>query len=364
MIEKKKFWQYRRVFITGHTGFKGSWLCMILKKLGASIEGYSLVPKKKSIFKIANIEKDINRNHYYDIRDFKVLKKKILNFKPDVIFHLAAQPLVIESYLNPFKTFDVNAIGTLNLMEIVRKLNYNGVLINVTTDKVYKIIKNKKKFSEEDEIGVTDPYGSSKVCSEIIAKSYFKSFLMNKNYFKVFTVRSGNVIGGGDFSKNRIIPDFFLLQNSKKKNFFVRNPNYTRPWQFVLEPLIGYILLAEKMFLNKIKYCEKNFAWNFGPELKDSVSVYQLCKTLAKNSNKKIKITRNTRINKKFKETQFLYLNSNKAKKLLGWKNQYNLKTALFKIVEWYEASNKFKKIICQTQIDEYLQNYKIKNAR
>ena len=250
---------------------------MILNQLGCSIAGYSLPPEKNSLFEIVDLKKKIKKNYYSDIRNFKILKKKIELFKPDIIFHLAAQPLVIESYLRPFETFAINSLGSLNLMEIVKNLKYKGALIVITTDKVYKIKKNNKnKLNEDDELGVTDPYGSSKVCSEIITSSYSKSFLSTGNYFKVAIARSGNVIGGGDFSKNRIIPDFYIAQKLRKK-MIIRNSDHVRPWQFVLEPLIGYINLAEKIYLTKTNY-KKDLAWNFGPSYADCVKVSKLFK--------------------------------------------------------------------------------------
>jgi len=354
MIKKISFWKGKKVFITGHTGFKGSWLCMILNQLGSTIVGYSLPPEKNSLFEIVDLKNKIKKNYYFDIRDFKILKKKIELFKPDIIFHLAAQSLVIDSYLRPFDTFKINSLGSLNLMEVVKNLKYKGALIVVTTDKVYKIKKkNKNKLHENDELGVTDPYGSSKVCSEIITSSYYKSFLSTVNYFKVAIARSGNVIGGGDFSKNRIIPDFFLAQKLKKK-MIIRNPDHVRPWQFVLEPLIGYINLAKKIYLNKINI-KKELAWNFGPSYKDCVKVSKLIKILLNKSQNKPKILIQKKKLPTFSETKFLILDSSKSKKVLEWNNIYNVNDTINKIVEWYESPIYEKSNICNQQIFEYL---------
>jgi CDP-glucose 4,6-dehydratase len=360
MINNKSFWKGKKVFITGHTGFKGSWLCLILNQLGSVVAGYSLPPKKNSLFHIINLKNKIKNNYYSDIRNFKILKKEIDLFKPDIIFHLAAQSLVIDSYFKPFETFEINALGNLNIMEAVKNLNYKGALIVVTTDKVYKIKKNnKKKLNENDELGVTDPYGSSKVCSEIITSSYINSFLSSKNYFKAAIARSGNVIGGGDFSKYRIIPDFYTAYKLKKK-LIIRNPEYVRPWQFVLEPLIGYINLAEKVYLNKIK-CSDKLAWNFGPSRNDCISVKELIKILLIKSQNRPEIF-TTKKKSGFSETKYLFLSNNKSKKFLGWRNIYNVNSTLDKIVEWYEAPKNKKIKICNDQIFEYLT--KIKNNK
>jgi CDP-glucose 4,6-dehydratase len=360
MIKQTNFWKGKKVFITGHTGFKGSWLCMILNQLGCSIAGYSLPPEKNSLFEIVNLKKKINKNYYFDIRNFKILKKKIELFKPDIIFHLAAQALVIDSYLKPRETFEINALGSLNIMEVVKNLNYKGVLIVVTTDKVYKIKKNNiNKLSENDEIGVTDPYGSSKVCSEIITSSYNNSFLSFKNYFKVGVARSGNVIGGGDFSPNRIIPDFFAARELKNK-LIIRNPDHIRPWQFVLEPLVGYINLAEKIYQNKINQKE-GLAWNFGPRYNDCIKVRQLIKILLNKSKDKPKILIQRKKKSIFSETKFLILDNKKSKKLLRWNNIYKVSDTIDKIIEWYDAPIEKKVKICNKQVKEYLVkiNYK-----
>ena len=351
MSNLEKFWKGKKVFITGHTGFKGSWLLLTLQELGAVIAGYSLPPAKGGIFEILKLQKKIENNYYRNILDYKFLNNSIRKFKPDIIFHLAAQPLVLESYKNPFYNFEVNSMGTLNLLEIIRNLNYKGSAIIVTTDKVYKSKKKFVNFKETDEIGVTDPYGSSKVLSEIIAQSYAKSFLNNGVKFNISVARSGNVIGGGDFSKDRIIPDFYKSLKLKKK-LKIRNPSHVRPWQHVLEPIYGYLLLAQFFYSGKNN---KEVCWNFGPKQKDSISVLKLIKKLNKISKKKVNIFLAKNTNLKSKETKTLTLNSNKAKKYLKWKQKMNIDKALSNIVSWHETNNSNKLKVTIAQIKEYL---------
>ncbi|MDB9815539.1 CDP-glucose 4,6-dehydratase, partial [Candidatus Pelagibacter sp.] len=320
MKNKKNFWKKKKVFITGHTGFKGSWLLLTLHELGSTIAGYSLPPVKDGIFNNLNLKKKLKFNYYHNILNKKILEKSILKFKPDIIFHLAAQPLVIESYINPYNNFNTNTLGTLNLLETIRKLNYQGTAIIITTDKVYNTKKTKTSFKEEDEIGVSDPYGSSKVASEIITQSYAKSFL-NKDKFNLLIARSGNVIGGGDFSANRIIPDYYKSVNGSKK-LQIRNPDHIRPWQHVMEPINGYILLAQKYYKKNIS---NGVCWNFGPQLKDSINVKKLINILNNISTTKVKIFFNNKKKSKLSETEKLMLNSNKSKKILKWQQKFNI---------------------------------------
>ena len=212
----KKFWKGKRVFVTGHTGFKGSWMCILLNLLETQIIGYSLKPEKKSLFLLANIKNILKKNIYADILNIKKLNKEIKLSKTDIIIHLAAQPLVGYSYVNPFDTFNTNVMGTLNILDCIKKFRSIKSSVIITTDKVYKI-KRYKSYIEEDELGGHDPYSSSKVCSEIVVNSYIKSFCnKNTNLKYVSTARSGNVIGGGDYSKNRLIPDIFRAIENKK----------------------------------------------------------------------------------------------------------------------------------------------------
>ena len=272
----KKFWSKKRVLITGHTGFKGSWLSIILTYLNSTVDGYSLKPKKNSLFNKSMILQKLNSNTYANINDSTRLKKKIRDCKPEIIFHLAAQPLVIESYKDPLKTLNTNIIGTANLLESIRNIKSIKSVVIITTDKVYKIKKNNRLYKELDQLGGFDPYSASKVGAEIVVESYIKSFFENSNLRnRISTARAGNVIGGGDFSENRLIPDIVSAINNKKK-LKVRNPNHIRPWQHVLDPLMGYLILAEKQYTNKMDNNEHT--WNFGPKKNNFKKVIDIVK--------------------------------------------------------------------------------------
>lgn len=348
----KKFWKNKKVFITGHTGFKGAWLCIFLNLLGAKIYGYSLPPKKKSLFNQANCKKFLKKNIYANIQNYKFLKNKILKVKPEIIFHLAAQPLVSKSFEDPLETFNTNIIGTTNILNLIKYQRSVKSVVIITTDKVYKIKKNYKSYDENDALGGSDPYSSSKVCTEIIMNSYNQTFYKN-NFLKnrISTARSGNVIGGGDYSENRLIPDIIEAIN-KNKNLVVRNPNNIRPWQHVIEPLLGYMKLAELQFKNK-KINNKSAAWNFGPDKSSFVKVIEIVNYIKTNISLKTKIHRK----QTFFETRILKLNSNKAKKYLKWYPVLNLKESIKNVMDWNKLYKKTKnaKQICENQIINYL---------
>ena len=345
----KKFWKGKRVFVTGHTGFKGSWMCILLNLLETQIIGYSLKPEKKSLFLLANIKDILKKNIYADILNIKKLNKEIKLSKPDIIIHLAAQSLVGYSYVNPFDTFNTNVMGTLNILDCIKKFRSIKSSVIVTTDKVYKI-KGQKSYIEEDELGGYDPYSSSKVCSEIVANSYIKSFCnKNTNLKYVSTARSGNVIGGGDYAKNRLIPDIFRAIENKKK-LIIRNPNSIRPWQHVIEPSVGYLLLAQKNYQKKINALSSS--WNFGPNFKNFKSVMYIVNKIEKYYKFKFSIIKK----KAFHETQTLKLNSEKSHKYLNWKPIWNLNDVLNKTIEWdmLNTHGINAKEICENQILSY----------
>ena len=263
LVSLKKFWSKKKVFITGHTGFKGTWLCIILKYLNSNIHGYSLRPEKHSLFNDTKLKSKLSSNTYGNINNIIKLKARIKSLKPEIIIHMAAQPLVIESYKKPLETFNTNIIGTLNLLEAIRNVNSVKSVVIITTDKVYKINKKDIPFKELDPLGGFDPYSSSKVGAELIVNCYIKSFFENsKLNNRISTARAGNVIGGGDYSKYRLLPDIISAINNKNK-IKIRNPQNIRPWQHVLDPLMGYLILAKKQYIDKID--NKDHAWNFGP---------------------------------------------------------------------------------------------------
>ncbi len=346
----KRFWKNKKVLITGHTGFKGSWLSIMLNMLGANVYGYSLKPHKKSLFNQANCKSFLKKNIYADINNEKYFKKTISSLKPQILFHLAAQPLVSESFLKPVQTLQTNIMGTVNILDSIKKSNSIRSAVIITTDKVYKIKKNNNSYSEIDELGGKDPYSSSKVCAELVTNSFIESYFKNTKIKKnVATARSGNVIGGGDYAKNRLFPDIINSINSNK-TLLIRKPKNIRPWQHVIEPLMGYLMLAEIQYKKKIN--QEPF-WNFGPNQNSFVSVNEIVKIV--NNIKKLNTKR--KINQNFFETKILKLNSNKAKKYLKWKSRWSLRKSINSVIEWNYQFNKYKnaKKICELQIENYL---------
>ena len=347
----KKFWSKKRVFITGHTGFKGSWLSIILTYLNSKVDGYSLKPEKNSLFNKSMISRKLKSNTYADINNLIKLKKKIKACRPEIIFHLAAQPLVIESYKEPLKTLNTNIIGTANLLDSVRNIKSIKSVVIITTDKVYKIKKDNKLYKELDQLGGFDPYSASKVGAEIIVESYIKSFFKDsglKN--RISTARAGNVIGGGDISKNRLVPDIINAINRKEK-INIRNPNYIRPWQHVLDPLMGYLNLAKKQYENKIN--NDVHSWNFGPNKGNFKKVIDIVKYIKKLQNFEYSLVKT----KSFKETNILKLNSLKAQKKLKWISKWNLTESLNKTIEWNRLVNKgiSPRELCEKQFLMYI---------
>lgn len=349
----KLFWKNKKVFITGHTGFKGTWLSIILNFLGARIHGYSLKPLKKSLFNQTKIKKNLSSNTYGDVNNHNLLKKKLKKIKPSIVFHLAAQPLVIDSFKDPKKTFETNITGTINLLESIREVPSIKSVVIITTDKVYKIKKENISYAELDSLGGNDPYSASKASTEIIVNSYVKSFFSNKRSKAVIsTARSGNVIGGGDYSKNRLIPDILTSVNNKKK-LIIRNPQSIRPWQHILEPLLGYLLLAEKQF--KKKFFDRENCINFGPHKRNFKKVIEIVRFMKKIYNFNFIIKKD----QKYKETKILKLNSSKAKKKLNWVSKLNLTNSLLLVKEWNKcvSRNISAKEVCEKQFLMYINN-------
>ncbi|MDI6733181.1 MAG: CDP-glucose 4,6-dehydratase, partial [Planctomycetota bacterium] len=256
-MERLNIYRNKKVMVTGHTGFKGSWISLWLSELGAKVIGYALKPETKpNLFDIINL-KNIISHHIGDIRNFAKLKRIIKASKPDMIFHLAAQPLVRRSYLEPQYTYEVNVLGTINMLEAVRQTNSIRAVINVTSDKCYENKEQKQGYKETDRLGGYDPYSSSKGCAELVTAAYIKSFFNPERYkshrVTVASVRAGNIIGGGDWSKDRLVPDC-IRALAKNKTIIIRNPNAIRPWQYVLEPLYGYLLLGSHLLKRETKY--------------------------------------------------------------------------------------------------------------
>lgn len=340
----KNFFKNKNILITGHTGFKGSWLTLILLYLQSNVCGYALKPKRLSLYNVLNLHNKLRKNKFSDIRDYDKLEKFVIKTEPDIIFHLAAQPIVSEGYLKPRYTWEVNAEGTLNLLKISEKLKKKCSLVIITTDKVYKDL-GKKKYSEHAELEGADPYSLSKVVVENITNAWIK--IKKNKKIKISVARAGNVIGGGDWSKNRLIPDI-VRNNFKKKNTYIRRPKFIRPWQYVLKVLEGYLILAKKNYLSKTsKY---GGAYNFGPRVSECKTVYKVVKEFSKHWETKVIFKSNK---KKFKETEYLFLNSAKAKSELGWSSSYSLKETIQKTCNWYKNFYFNKKHIYELSIQE-----------
>ncbi len=354
-----KFWKNKRVLITGHSGFKGSWMTSWLLKLGANIRGLSLpIDKTNYLFnKIKNsIDSEVD-SVYGNILDRSFLKKSINEFQPEIIFHFAAQSLVLESYSDPIKTWETNLLGTLNLLISLKEIKNNCSLVIITTDKVYKNKEWIHGYRENDELGGFDPYSASKAACEIAVSSWRSSFSENEEFYKykinIATARAGNVIGGGDWAANRIVPDIIKSLISSKK-VIIRNPNSQRPWQHVLEPLEGYILLAETITLKGKNYCQ---SYNFGPNPSSNKTVRELVEKVFTiwpgdwiNENNKEKVH----------ESRLLKLQIEKSYQFLNWEPKWNFDKTITKTVEWYKnvhhGSDPFQEVM------KNIINYEINN--
>ncbi|MDB3903783.1 CDP-glucose 4,6-dehydratase [Candidatus Pelagibacter sp.] len=337
MDEITNFYKNKKVFVTGATGFKGSWLCSWLLHMGAKVYGSGYSPNQnKNLFYKLRLHKKIKLG-IFDIRDQKKLEKFISRSKPSIIFHLAAQPLIIESYLKPHSTIDINIRGTLNILEASKKFNFVKSVVLITSDKCYENVGKLTRYKENDTLGGIDPYSASKSSSELIIRAYRESFFKNKKNCGISSARAGNVIGGGDWSANRLIPDC-IRSLLDKKVIFLRNPNFNRPWQHVLEPLMGYLILAKKQFKEPKKYSD---AWNFGTKNNSVKSVKEIVDyMIAFWGSGKIKVNRKN----KFYEQKNLQLDINKAKKRLKWIPTYSVKRGVQITTEWYFQVYKNKK--------------------
>ena len=330
----RTFWKGKRVYLTGHTGFKGSWLSLWLEDMGAVVKGYSLEPyTEPSLFKVAKVSSGIE-SEIGDIRDYDKLKTSISSFSPDIILHLAAQPLVRDSYEDPLGTYETNVMGTANLLQASRELPNLKSIVIVTTDKCYENREWEWGYRENEAMGGYDPYSSSKGCAELVTSAFRRSFFQSTDV-AIASARAGNVIGGGDWSKDRLIPD--VLHSYNQGNLVViRNPKATRPWQHVIEPLSGYLILAEELYNKGQAFAEP---FNFGPRDEDCQSVESILNTInviwEDCPGWKLDDEANPH------EARFLKLDISKAKDKLNWTPKWNLESTIKRIVDWNTAFNR-----------------------
>lgn len=350
-----KFWRGKKVFITGHTGFKGSWLCLWLASLGVDVTGYALQPPTNpSLFEIAHIEELIT-HIIGDVRDLELLKQKLVTAQPDIVIHMAAQPLVRDSYKNPVETYAINVMGTVNLLEAVRSCSTVKAVVNVTTDKCYENKEWLWSYRENEPLGGYDPYSNSKACSELVTAAYRNSFFNPIEYSKhgvaLASARAGNVIGGGDWATDRLIPDC-IKSLINRKAIMIRNPQAIRPWQHVLEPLSGYLLLAQSLYENGSDYAE---SWNFGPDDCESKPVEWLVRKMCELWDGQAEYQIDT--SPQPHEANYLKLDCSKAKMRLNWQPRWTLEKTMLTVVEWIQAYQQQRDMrqVCLQQIDEYV---------
>ena len=327
----RSFWKGKNVLITGHTGFKGGWLALWLKDMGAIVHGISLEPPTiPNFFSVINLKSILDSHTICDIRNFNELSVAIKKADPEIVFHMAAQPLVRDSYTYPLETYSTNIMGTLNVLEILRSVSRAKAVINITTDKCYENKETGQAYQETDPLGGHDPYSNSKACAELVSSAYRSSFYSNENKL-LATARAGNVIGGGDWAKDRLIPDFFRALD-KSETLLIRSPNSIRPWQHVLEPISGYLRLAEALFTHGKDFAS---AWNFGPEDSDTKPVKWLLDYLCSEIDG---AEWGLGPHPDLHEAKLLRLDISKSKTMLNWKPSWSLDVALTKTYRWHEA--------------------------
>lgn len=350
---KVEFWKGKRVFLTGHTGFKGGWAALWLQSLGAVVKGFSLPPPTNpSLFEQANIAEGME-SEFGDIRDLAAITNSMVGFNPDILIHMAAQPLVRLSYREPVETYATNVMGTIHVFEAARKCPGLKAIVNITTDKCYENREWEWGYRENEPMGGHDPYSNSKGCAELVTSAYRKSFFSTTGTPDLASVRAGNVIGGGDWADDRLIPDI-LKAFENQQAVVIRNPHATRPWQHVLEPLSGYFMLAEKMYNTP----DKSFAegWNFGPIEDDAKPVQWIVERMVNHWGNGASWQLDG--GQHPHEANYLKLDISKVKKHLGWYPCWGLDTALEKIIHWHKAwlNGENMKQVCLQQIQEYSQ--------
>jgi len=347
----ESFWQGKRVFVTGHTGFKGSWLSLWLNSLGAVVKGYALnPPTQPSLYEVSKIDRIID-SEIGDIRDLAQLSASMSNFSPDIVLHLAAQPLVRLSYQQPVETYSTNVMGTVHVLESARQCPNLKAIVNITTDKCYENKEWVWGYREDEPMGGYDPYSSSKGCAELVTSAYRRSFLVEQG-IGLASARAGNVIGGGDWADDRLIPDI-LSAFEKDQPVVIRNPASTRPWQHVLEPLSGYLVLAQALYDNPTDYAE---GWNFGPKDDDAQPVsWILDKMTQQWQGASWQLDTNVQPH----EAGYLKLDISKAKARLHWQPTWSLEITLNKTIQWHKAwlTGKNMQLYCLTEIVQFQQN-------
>ncbi|MDF2529778.1 MAG: CDP-glucose 4,6-dehydratase, partial [Gammaproteobacteria bacterium] len=355
LVMNAAFWRNKKVFLTGHTGFKGSWLSLWLQEMGAQVTGYSLKPSSQPcLFELANVAKGM-QSLMGDIRDLDALKKAVAEAKPDIIIHMAAQALVRDSYTDPVGTYSTNVMGTVHIIEAMRASPTAKVLINVTSDKCYENKEWVWGYRENEPMGGYDPYSNSKGCSELVTSSYRQSFLNPKDFAAhgkaIASARAGNVIGGGDFSRDRLVPDL-IKAFIEKKPALIRHPQAIRPWQHVLEPLSGYLSLAEKLWDAPVNF---SGAWNFGPFYEDSRPVSWLADLMVKQWGQNAGWQKDDAHHPH--EAHYLKLDISKALSELQWRPRLSLEQSLDHTVFWYKSWYKGADVraLCLQQIKQYL---------
>lgn len=344
-----EFWQSKRVLLTGHTGFKGSWLSLWLQSLGAVVRGFALAPPSEpALFNVARVAEGVT-HHLADIRDFAAVRSAMAEFNPEIVIHMAAQPLVRQSYQFPVDTYATNVMGTVHLLEAARLTDSVKAIVNITTDKCYENREWVWGYREEEPMGGHDPYSSSKGCAELVSSAYRKSFF-HETGIAMATARAGNVIGGGDWAEDRLLPDIFRSLDNNRP-ILIRNPNAVRPWQHVLEPLSGYLLLAERLYADGQSEAE---GWNFGPRDEDAQTVRWIVERLCEAWGDGASWTLQPGVHPH--EAHYLKLDISKARSRLDWAPRWSLETALKRITEWHRAwqSGQDMRAVCLEQISQY----------